>query len=710
MPRKRCTDTAMLGDWPNQTRRLDPTRLASDWRPPEISSLPSWRGAKRIGLDTEFRDATLRELGIGVRRDPNEHYMCGVSFAIEDGPKHYLPFAHDGGDNLPRENVLAYLRDQFRDFDGDVVGANLPCELDWLWDAGVPMPKVRRFYDVQVADPLIYELHKSYKLNDISKRWGIGGKNEEALRAAARMYGIDPKVDMWRLAARHVGPYAEDDADQPLRILRKQEHVIEEHGLTEVWDMESRLLPILVRMTRRGVVVDMDRVDKVEQWSRREEQAAWDVVMRETGVAIPVGECMNVELLTRALRAAGLDDCIGENSRGDSVTKDKLHGCKHPVALAILDARKASIIRTTFVNGTRKHAVSRNGGEEWRIHCAFNQIRKTDEASEEGREESSGVAFGRLSASHPNMQNQPAADRRTGDNRVGCMWRSVYRAERDCWWTSCDIKQQEPRWSFHYGAMLEEMGIPGVVGALALCERLNANPLLDTYDPLVELTGQKRPVCKIMWLSRAYGKGDGALCEDLGQPTQEMVFVPRRHRSIPVDSEKGQELIRHPNAVRFTGAGPEGAAIIAKFDEQMPFLKTCAKKAKERAEERGYVTLLSGRRCHFEPDGSGGYEWCNKAFNRIIQGTSAEQMKRIMLAVDAAGFGPYLMLQVHDELASALESEGQAKEMSEVMRTAVPMRVPTVVDVERGPSWGESMSIEEVIDGKKVKKPYVWNL
>jgi hypothetical protein len=68
-----------------------------------MGTLPDWSQAKRIGLDIETHDPQLRKLGIGVRRGGK---VVGVSFAIEDGPKFYLPFGHLGGDNLDGLNNL----------------------------------------------------------------------------------------------------------------------------------------------------------------------------------------------------------------------------------------------------------------------------------------------------------------------------------------------------------------------------------------------------------------------------------------------------------------------------------------------------------------------------------------------------------------------------------------------------------------------------
>ena len=111
---------------------------ASDWRAPELSSLPSWKGAKRVCVDIETRDPQLLKLGPGVRRDG---YIVGVSFAIEDGPCHYLPVAHEAGGNLPKEHVFQYLRDQaavYRGLGTVIAGANLgPYDLDFLEEAGI---------------------------------------------------------------------------------------------------------------------------------------------------------------------------------------------------------------------------------------------------------------------------------------------------------------------------------------------------------------------------------------------------------------------------------------------------------------------------------------------------------------------------------------------------------------------------------------------
>ena len=63
--------------------------------------------------------------------------------------------------------------------------------------------------------------------------------------------------------------------------------------------------------------------------------------------------------------------------------------------------------------------------------------------------------------------------------------------------------------------------------------------------------------------------------------------------------------------------------------------------------------------------------------------------KKAMVDLYKAGHLP--LLQVHDELAFSVESEGQAKELAEIMCNAIELKVPMKTDIEMGPSWGASM-------------------
>ena len=73
--------------------------------------------------------------------------------------------------------------------------------------------------------------------------------------------------------------------------------------------------------------------------------------------------------------------------------------------------------------------------------------------------------------------------------------------------------------------------------------------------------------------------------------------------------------------------------------------------------------------------------------NRLIQGSAADQTKKAMLECYKEGLIP--LLTVHDELCFNVESEEQAKKITEIMETCLELNVPSKVDQELGDNWGE---------------------
>ena len=614
----------------------------ADWRPTPVNHMPSWKGAKRVGIDCETKDPNIKKLGPGVRRDGK---VVGVSFSIEDGPSHYLPFGHYS-DNLPEHLVWEYLREQAKHFDGILVGANMQYDLDYLAENGVWFSQVKWFRDVQVADPLINELYDSYSLANISARNGLPGKDERLLKEAAKAWGVNPKKGMSQLPARFVGPYAEWDAKLPLQLLRRQERTIDEQDLWGIYDLESRVLPVLVKMRRRGVAVDERRLEQVEEWCTAESKKALQQVWEETGKRINFEDVWKAKALAPALEEIGVE--LNKTKTGQpQIDKELLGKLDHPVADSLDRARKMNKVVTTFVNSIREHMV--NG----RIHCTFNQLRMNEDESGDGK----GARYGRLSSTDPNMQQQPARD-----PEIGPLWRSIYIPDGDGLWAAKDYSQQEPRWLVHFA---ELCGLPRAKEA---AEKYRNDPDADNHTMMAEMCGIERKPAKELFLGKCYGMGGGKLCKKLGLPT-EWIHSARLGKMIEV-------------------AGPEGKAIIDRFDKELAFVKMLADKCQSKADKVGFLITVLGRHCHFPKEQDGSFGWTHKGLNRLIQGSSADQTKAAMVQLDAEGYEP--QLQIHDEVDSTVESPEQAEKMADIMRHCVPANVPFKVDVEVGPNWGEA--------------------
>jgi len=648
------------------------------WQAPNLADLPSWKGAYRVGLDIETRDDKIKKTGIGVRRGG---YVVGVSFAIQrneqDDPAqaeaYYLPIRHEGGGNVDREVVLRYLKDQAREYRGQIVGANLQYDLDYLAQLGIVFEPAF-FRDVQIAEPLLDENQLSYSLDNIARRNGFPGKDERELEKAAKLFGVDPKGGMWKLPAGYVGAYAERDAVLPLELIVRQEERIRQEAAMDphdggrfwaMYDLESKLLPVLLKMRRRGVRINQPHLDKVEARCFREEAASMAAFSQAVGRTVDPSD-LNKASITGPL----LEDALGvklprtEKSGAISVKTDVLNAYRGNAAVdALLRAKKYYKLRTTFVGSIHEHMT------DGRIHCTFRQLR-----GESARGGLSGVGPGRLSSASPNLQQQPARDPEIGD-----FWRQLYLPDEGGQWACLDFSQQEPRWLVHFA---ELKGLPRAKQA---ADAYRSDPRTDNHTMMTRLIHgpaavdamspkefkHARSAAKTILLGMMYGMGGAKLCGQLGLPT----------KWIETNGGKTIEV-----------AGPEGQDLIEKFNKGLPYVKMLADAVEQAARKRGYIRTILGRRCRFEVGPSGKPEFTYKALNRLIQGSSADQTKKAMVDADAAGIP--LQLQVHDEFDLTIENHQQARDLAEIMRTAVPAKVPFQVDIEVGPSWGEIKDID----------------
>ncbi len=183
-----------------------------------------------------------------------------------------------------------------------------------------------------------------------------------------------------------------------------------------------------------------------------------------------------------------------------------------------------------------------------------------------------------------------------------------------------------------------------------------------------------RKVAKTINLGMMYGMGKGKLSSQLG-----------------LDMDDAQEVFK-------------------KYHETVPFVKVLTEGTQRRAGDKGFIRTLLGRKCRFdlwEPATygihkplpkeqaeaeHGGINRIRRAFtyralNRLIQGSAADQTKKAMIDIFKEGITP--LIQVHDELDISVYSEDQKKKVIEIMENTIPLRVPSKIDCEMGPSWGE---------------------
>jgi DNA polymerase I-like protein with 3'-5' exonuclease and polymerase domains len=648
----------------------------SNWKAPDLSCLPSWEGQELLSIDTEFRDPTLRKLGCGARRGAR---IAGYSFAFKDGFSAYIPVRHPEG-SVDCEQGMRYARDNAKLFKGKLIGANLPIDVDMFSNeptGEIDFFHVKEMNDVLVFDPLINELQRGYKLEDVALRRGFEGKDETLLLEAAQCYGADVSKDTWKsiipdLPARYVGPYGEQDVLLPIKIYFEQLRIAEQEGLTEIFSTESAVTPILLKMRQRGVLIDFDHLDKVDKWAKLEEINTLAKIKHITGYQIPPGKTMTTSACVPAFAAVGIQVPMKRDEKTKklkySLDVEFLSTLDHPVARLFRYARQMGKLYSTFCKQVRDFAT--NG----RLHTTFRQIIGANE-----RNEKSGAAFGRLSSAKPNLQQQPSRA------KFANFFRQIYIPEPGTRWGCLDFSQQEPRWTTHFAALLNLKG--GREAAKAYHEDL----LIDNHDFMAKLTGLERLYAKEMFLGKCYGMGGAKLCRKLNLPTRWCVRY-KDSGDVQYFETKGQAVKARRDyegeTSFYEAAGEEGQKIIDTFDERAPYIKLLSKRAEQRARETGKITVLGGRVIHF-PLGNDGYDWTFKALNRLIQGTSGMQVKLGLIALKREMPDLFVQLQVHDEIDGSFHCTRDMKRAAKILRDAAPALVPWRIDIEEGPSWGE---------------------
>lgn len=651
------------------------------WSPP--AELPSFCDRPWLSIDLETDDPRLKERGSGwPTRDGK---ITGVSLTTE-GFTGYLPVGHEGGGNLDPTTVFAYLRDEAKHFSGVLHGANLLYDLGWLGTEGISFGPGTTYNDCQWVEALLNEDRPSYSLQAITQYHGLAGKDTADLDAALVAAGYvdkDGKPDkgkISRLPAHVVGPYAERDTLAPVEIWQKQKPLVVAQDLGRIIAMEHRLMPLLLRMRRRGVRVDLERAEHLRMALQGKEKAAMDgLVGIVPGLDVNVWSNEDVARVFDALSVPYPRTKLG----APSFTKEWLDDAAEatPIAREILDARRYQRARTKFVEADVLQA-----GSTGRVHAELHPLR----ADRDDDGQRTGTVSGRFSSSNPNIQQVPARD-----PELGPLIRSLYLPDEGGLWCSGDYSQQEPRLTLHYASLMN------LEGAAAAVKQFQDDPSTDYHEMVAGLTGLPRKRAKDVNLGVPYGMGGARLCEVyLKLPTK--LWTPPSEYKKPIDQRRQVKV-----------AGDEGAKILRQFHSRLPYLKRLMADTSRVAEERGYLTTLAGRRCRFElwglrddfssksaplevmeelhPNGEFRRAFTHKALNRLIQGGAGDMIKLSLLALVDAGLEPQITL--HDENCLTIATEADARRVAEVMNSCVELRVPLRTDLAVGPSWGEAREL-----------------
>ena len=618
----------------------------TEWVPPH--ELPDLSEAKTIAIDVETKDPNLKTKGPGWPTGDGE--VVGYAVAV-DGWKGYVPIRHGGGGNIDERIVNNWMK-KVCESPAEKVMHNAQYDAGWLRRMGFKVNG--RIIDTMVIASLLDENRFSYSLNALSFEYLSKTKSEKNLTEAARDFGVDPKAELWKLPSMHVGPYAEVDAELTLELWNYFKPLISKEDLWSVVNLELDVLPVLIDMTWKGVRVDQDRVERTRDFLLKEEKSMLAKIKHLTGMNVEVWAAQS---LAKAFDTVGISYPKTEKG-APSFTKSFLSEHNHELPKMILRTRDLNKTHGTFISTIIKHTA-----KDGRIHSHINQIRSDD----------GGTVSGRISMNNPNLQQIPARD-----PELGPMIRSLFLPEEGEEWASIDFSQQEPRILVHYAHAYGKSQGHDMKGVQEFVDGYKNNPDMDFHTMVADMAKIPRKQAKTINLGMMYGMGVNKLSDQLDIPVDDAKkLVGQYHERVPFVKMLMHGVMNKLNARQSSGSIRSILGRKCRFELWEPdtFAMNKALPYKEALNEHGPTTRLKRA-------------YTYKALNRLIQASAADMTKKAMVDIHKMGIIP--LIQIHDEIAVSVSSREQVNAIVHAMENAVKLGVPSKVDVEIGPSWGES--------------------
>ena len=566
--------------------------------------------------------------------------ILGISFSWKEGSAFYA--------TLPDKEALEIFRPVLTG-SAEKIGHNLKYDLAVLLNHGVEVNGP--LFDTLIAHTLLHpdqrhsmdylaESLLGYSPIKLSDLTGNDSSNPEKGNRQRDLFAEKDIIDVASIPVKKMARYAAEDADVTLQLANLLRPNLEEKGQHRVfYDIEARVLPVLVAMEDEGIALDLDVLASCGETMQKRIDILSASLVKQAGRAFnlnspkQLGEILfgEMKLVEKPRKTA-----TGQY-RTDEQTLTAL-AVNHPFVADILSYRQASKLKSTYVDRLPEWVAEKDS----RVHTQFHQL---------------VAATGRLASSDPNLQNIPIR------SDLGREIRTAFVPRKGNFVLfAADYSQVELR------IMAAMSGDPGMIEAFeqevdihsATAARVNGVSL-EEVEPAM------RSAAKMVNFGIIYGISAFGLGQRLG--------IPRA----------------------------DAGEIINTYFEQYPGVKSYMDATVEEAKSSGFVETLTGRRRYLRDINSanatvrGNAE--RAAINTPIQGSAADMIKIAMIRVqeflESGEYRSRMLLQVHDELVFDLHEEELdilTPKITEAMQNALPLphAVPVRVDTGTGKNWLEA--------------------
>jgi DNA polymerase-1 len=574
--------------------------------------------APLIAVDTET-----------TSKNPLQCTLVGISISMNEGEGYYIPVRIDNGDGIPLDTVQSLLGPILESPAIEKVGQNLKYDILVLARHGLELRGIA--HDTMVAGYLLRQ-DGQHSLDALAME-AFGYKMIAYQDMVGKGKAQRPITDV---PLELLKDYAAEDADISLRLTRWQRPRLKDLGVLPLSeDVEVPLIPVLARMERAGIALD---VKYLAGMSRELEQQLEHLV---TEIHVHAGGPFNVnstqQLAEVLFSRLGLPS-LRKTKTGYSTDVNVLEALRgqHPIIEQLLEYRQLAKLKSTYVDTLPLLRHPETG----RVHTSFNQT---------------VAATGRLSSSDPNLQNIPIR------TEVGRAIRRAFVPEgTGMRLLSADYSQIELRIMAHF------TGDQELLRAFERDEDIHATTAARVFGvEAAEVSRDMRRKAKEVNFGIMYGIGPFGLAGRLEISQAEARSIIARY------------FERFPGVKRYIDQTIATA-------RKNGFVSTMLGR-------RRYLAEINSRNQNIRGNAE------RQAINMPIQGTAADMIKLAMIHVDAdlqeRKLRSRMLLQVHDELVFEVPEDEQAELTTLIRRRmteALTLKVPIKVDVGTGSNWLEA--------------------
>jgi len=565
----------------------------------------------------------------------------------------YIPLRHGGGANI--EDPVAFERaveqQVARNPALTIIGHHLSFD---LWHAArnnleLTLSPDTRFEDTMVNQYLLNELSPSFALDAccVAMRT-TPKKGDELYKHLANLYGGEPtrKAQMGNLFKTAGNDpvavdYALGDGTSTWGLMVAQRKELENQELLRIWDIESRLIPVLHRMSKRGTRIDEERLAEVSRIVDR-----W---IEEAASQFPKDFNPKGQADLKAMFGHRDDIPFTPPSKRfpqGQPSYNKKWLATFPEGRKVMALREFQHLRDSFIIPLRDRHLH-NG----RVHPEYNQTRG----------EEYGTVTGRMSSSNPNMQQVHKRN-----EKLGRLFRSVFIPDDGMIWANNDYNQCEPRLLGHYAecrVLIEGYLADPPIDAHMAVARAAFNAGAEGEDPAV--TKAKRQRGKTINQLMLTGGGLAHMAEEMGVSMAEAQKVRDQYFAA------------------------------------MPEIRALQKQAQRVMQSRGYVKSLLGARSRLD-DPRFAYRATNRLLQRGNAEVIKKSMVEIDEMFRARGDRTHMLNNIHDDIAFQFRPEFR-EDYDEAVRImedygpgrSVELLVPLTTDAGFGPNWAIATYGEE---------------